>query len=439
MTNPFKRFFLFCSGASGAILNKKGCETENIKYAGIGATIFFTAALASLSGGYAVFTVFHDPMLSAAFGLFWGLIIFNLDRFIVSSIRKRRAPANASVAAQLELKAGELLKALPRLILAIFISVVITRPIELKLFEVEIGGQMTKDLSLERAGIDNSISQEYVDIERLRDETNKLKNRKVELENEVNRRVLVANNELEGGGGTRNPGHGPEYKRRLGEVAQAQADLKSFDDQYGPIIQANEQKIRERETEKSARSKKAEEELDKSRGLLRRLDALSRLTSDHSSIFWTSGFLMLLFISLETAPILVKLFSNRGPYDDYLDAAEHQVYAERQQEISNVNIKINTDIAWSKQMYAASLNTLIPQELHEAQVDMALERLALWKAGQLNNLNRSTTPAQPGGHGQQPIAQSAQSNGSTAHGSSQTFAQTVPAQPPGSQQSTPTP
>jgi Domain of unknown function (DUF4407) len=52
------RFFWFCSGANTDILDD--CpQSEQHKYVGIGATVFFTGLLASISGGYALFTVFN--------------------------------------------------------------------------------------------------------------------------------------------------------------------------------------------------------------------------------------------------------------------------------------------------------------------------------------------------------------------------------------------
>ena len=36
-----------------------------------------------------MFTVFEDVWISAGFGILWGFMIFNLDRYIVSSIKKR--------------------------------------------------------------------------------------------------------------------------------------------------------------------------------------------------------------------------------------------------------------------------------------------------------------------------------------------------------------
>ena len=55
-----------------------------------------------------------------------GLLILNLDRFIVSTIKKRDSFRN------------ELLQASPRVAPAIIIAVVISKPLETKIFEKEI-------------------------------------------------------------------------------------------------------------------------------------------------------------------------------------------------------------------------------------------------------------------------------------------------------------
>ena len=54
-------FFWLCSGANRKILRQ--CPTDYAKYAGIGGTIFFTAVMASLSGGYALYKVFADEII----------------------------------------------------------------------------------------------------------------------------------------------------------------------------------------------------------------------------------------------------------------------------------------------------------------------------------------------------------------------------------------
>jgi Domain of unknown function (DUF4407) len=59
-----------------AILRTWDCSTEHNTYAGIGATIFLTAVLASLSGGYALWTVFQSSPYAISFGLLWGILIW---------------------------------------------------------------------------------------------------------------------------------------------------------------------------------------------------------------------------------------------------------------------------------------------------------------------------------------------------------------------------
>lgn len=400
--NPVKRFFLFCSGANGEVLREPGCHVEHGKYAGIGATIFFTAVLATLSGGYAMYRVFDNPFVAYSFGALWGLIIFNLDRFIVSSIRKRKAGANLSPLKRVSLWSQEMGKAAPRLVLAVFISIVITHPLELRLFQSEIQGQLATDLTAERAGVEQRIKDEYADLDRLEQENGRLKDRRTELENEVNRRVKARTGELEGFSGSKLAGPGPRYAERTADLKEAQGELNIFKQQNDATIAANDLLIGQRRQERDTRIGAAKGTVDKSAGLLKQMDALTTMMWEHTSVLVAGIFIMLLFISLETAPILVKLFSSRGPYDDHLDAIEHEVYARQLQRTSDENDHINTEVALTRQMNAirlaeeqvlyqnvwASLRT----EMQDAQTEVFRQRLDAWKAAQLSRPSSAPMP-----------------------------------------------
>ena len=91
-------FFIFCSGADTAILEE--CSPgERTKYAGIGATVFFTAVMAAIAGSYALYTVFDNLFTAIFFGmigrsidrmnnrLFDRSIDHSIDRWIVRSSR----------------------------------------------------------------------------------------------------------------------------------------------------------------------------------------------------------------------------------------------------------------------------------------------------------------------------------------------------------------
>lgn len=114
------RFFIFCSAADIELL-KKCPKSEHQKYAGVGATVFFTGLLACASGGYALYTAFKVVWLSLLLGVFWGLLVFNLDRFLVSTMKKSRG------------KLTELFQITPRLLLAVLLAIVISTPLELKI------------------------------------------------------------------------------------------------------------------------------------------------------------------------------------------------------------------------------------------------------------------------------------------------------------------
>ena len=147
-----KYFFWLCSGANRSLLEK--CPTEGSKYAGIGATIFFTGIFASLAGAYALYTVFDNYIAATLFGIVWGLMIFNLDRYIVSSMRKE---GNFK---------KEFYTALPRIVLAVFISLVIAKPLEMRVFEKEINSELElmeqKTIAEKEAQIKTRFSSSFV-------------------------------------------------------------------------------------------------------------------------------------------------------------------------------------------------------------------------------------------------------------------------------------
>jgi len=51
-----KQFFIVCSGSDTDILNDCSIGEQN-KYAGIGATVFFTALMTFIASSYALYTV----------------------------------------------------------------------------------------------------------------------------------------------------------------------------------------------------------------------------------------------------------------------------------------------------------------------------------------------------------------------------------------------
>jgi hypothetical protein len=170
MVEDFSEFAMTCSGANLKIL-KEQCASEQPKYAMIGIFIFLTAIFASLSGGYALYKGFKSPLLAGLIGLLWGAFIFNVDRFIVSTIRKKQIVSDLPLREKLSYWGGVAL----RILLAFLISIVISTPLELKYFEPEIKAQITKRLDSQAVEIQNKALLDQSEVKKLEDENQSLR------------------------------------------------------------------------------------------------------------------------------------------------------------------------------------------------------------------------------------------------------------------------
>ena len=197
-----KNFFLTCSGVDKNLIENCSNGEQN-KYAGIGATVFFTAVMATIAGSYALFTVFDNIYTSVFFGLIWGLLIFNLDRFIVSTIKKSDA------------KWKEFLQASPRILLAVIIAIVISKPLELKLFEKEINQVLLAEKNQMTLDNKTQIAAQFTpEIEKINSEIEVLKQEINTQEAETNALYETYIAEAEGRKGTKLLGKGPVYKEK---------------------------------------------------------------------------------------------------------------------------------------------------------------------------------------------------------------------------------
>ena len=307
MSSP-KEFLLFCSGVDRTLLER--APSDENKYVGIGGTIFFTGLLATLSAGYALHTVFGGWLLATLFGLVWGLMIFNLDRYIVSSMKRKGGFF------------GDFLVALPRLAMAVLLAVVISKPLELKIFEREIDAEL---LVMEQEAFkeqEDRVNARY--LAQITDREAELVDFQQQLADKVSARnaasaAALAEADGTGGSGIRNMG--PIYRAKLAEAEQAQAELTAAEADLLPRIEASRQALEDLRTE--AATDVANLNRGVFGGMAARIDALHRLGGRSDAIWLASLFVTLLFIAIETAPIFTKLISPRSPYDHLLHEHEH--------------------------------------------------------------------------------------------------------------------
>lgn len=328
----------------------KKCPSETSKYAGIGATIFFTGLFAALSGGYALDTVFDNVWIASLFGMVWGLMIFNLDRYIVSSMRKEGKPAR------------EWLMATPRIVLAIIISIVIARPLELKIFEKEIAPElvaMEQKVYLEQETLTRSRFTFVSDS--LKAAVNTLKAEVLLKAQQRDALVRAAQEEADGTGGSRKKNLGPIYKIKKADADKADAELSALTTHHYERIAVLEKSIAE--NDRIMGDALITLERSKIDGPAARIEALSHLTAKSSAIAWAHAFIMLLFIAIETTPVFVKLIAGKGPYDNLLKVEEHQFIVLEVEEKARMNSQAKERTASFPQHERTYITTQLDNEL----------------------------------------------------------------------------
>ena len=461
-------FLIFCSGADRGMIDQ--CpKSERNKYASIGATVFLTGFLAAISSGYALYTIFRGEeyafLASVGFGLVWATIIFNLDRYIVSSLRKEGNWKK------------ELLYATPRFVIAILISLVIAKPLEVRIFASRIEQQILEDKR-------QKLEDEKLSIDKLNDLT-KLENTMQGQTNELGtldslrqgdptnddfKKILGERNlalqDLNSVSKSNNP-KVSDYNFKISQIKGNASNYREIKDSTGTVIdrklisEANKsisdlsysrnvllneikakqkrvenldaeiqkarddykaimaQRINEKQAEmvqtkqtKAQADSVAKKQFDESvqvkdrsytNNFITQVEALGNLNSKtFSTMWWTSILIMLLFVTIETAPIIVKLLSKRGPYDELLERIEYEHYLEQQKIISDRNDEINNLLVeiqamnklkgevrmkTEKSKLDAELqaNTSLLDDIAKRQADLAKLAIDKWYNDELSN------------------------------------------------------
>ena len=328
-----KQFFIVCSGSDTQILENCSVGEQN-KYAGIGATVFFTAVMAFIAASYALFTVFDNLYTAIFFGLIWGLLIFNLDRFIVSTIKKTGNVID------------ELIQASPRILLAVIIAVVIAKPLELKIFEKEINQvllEQKNDLTLANK---NQIANQFnPSIENLNIEITALQQQTGIKEAEVNALYDTYIAEAEGTAGTKLLGKGPVYKEKREKHDALLVELQQLKIDNKAKISLAETQIAALKGDYETQVVKTQPIINNFDGLMARINALGKLP------WLPSFFIFLLFLAIETSPILAKLLSPKSSYDFKLEDQETAIKTNVLQNKHQREAMLKADYAINDRIY----------------------------------------------------------------------------------------
>ncbi|MGM0497267.1 MAG: DUF4407 domain-containing protein [Bacteroidota bacterium] len=369
----FYRFFCWCSGARLYLL--KECESEYNKFFGIGAIVLLTAVMAAVTGIYALYTVFSNLWIAVPFGIFWGVTVFFLDWFIVASLKKEKRFSR------------ELIAAIPRIILAILIAVVISKPLELKLFEKEILGELAMMNQEKQKEYKTMVEGNYEEIQNLKKENEQYQNqidKKAEERQELFNMIIA---EAEGRSPTNKEGKGPVYKEKKAEFEKVDEEYSQLFKRNNKLIDENKEKINKLENQRDDQIY-SEDRVAGHTGFLGRLKALNSLAESNKSVYYANLFIVFLFIVVESAPMIVKLMSSRGPYDVLLEAEEKEKNAGIQAQLVQQELSLEeektlyTDIKRQYLENKRKNETESMDNAFKAKKEMDEKRLQKWKEKQ---------------------------------------------------------
>lgn len=379
--NFLYRFFCWCSGARIYILKK--CPSDYNTFFGIGIIIFLTGIMATISGSYAFYTVFESRYLSACFGLFWGTLIFFLDWYLVSSLKKQNKKKN------------ELLMSIPRFILAFFLAVVISKPIELKLFEKEINNKIASNQLNGSLRNQSLIDKEFKEIDELKFANENMALQIKYKETERNKLFEMVIKEAEGQSSTGIVGKGPVYREKKQAYDKAEVELTQLKENFLPLISENTKRMKMLTDKRDKKLQENNVVVQNTNGFLARLEAMTNLNNSNPNIALVSTFILLLFICIESAPLFVKLISSRGAYDEFLDVEQFYKKIDARRQIAELRVvetkqfKIQDEKTSVEFETAVSSNADFASKISEAQSEINSAIVDKWKKEELNKIEHN--------------------------------------------------
>jgi hypothetical protein len=292
---------------------------DQMKYMCLGGVVSATGIMAALAGGFAFYTIFEPKgvaieqgfsagtcILSCLFGFFWGLMIFNIDRFIVTSTGK----GDGTEAITWE----EFKGAIPRILMGAIIAMTISKPVEIRMFKTEIDSRLYEEQLKTQKEFKKRTAANFEDqLKTVDDDLGKLGTARQELMDRIKVAEIEYTKQLNGTAGNGLRGDGPLAKALKAQLDNLEQQRIQFDQTHATelnVSQAKRQAILKEEDKALAENVTVAKGLD---GLLERIKLADEIAGWGISLFVT-----LLFLAIELTPIFFKLMLVKTPYD-YLE------------------------------------------------------------------------------------------------------------------------
>lgn len=393
-SNKILRYFWKVAGADRYIL-EKSTYGDQIKYMCLGGIIVSTGLMAALAGGYAFYTIFeprdyainnvktaasiantYNPtdiptaIISVIFGIIWGLVIFNIDRFIVTSTGKGDGTE--------EITKKELKGALPRIIMGAIIALTISKPVEIRMFKTEIDvalyqKQKEKELEFKATTTkkyEDIINKKEVESGRYLNDLRVAKEQKQILQEKINYEIS--------NGGCRDKCQ--EFKYQYAVYEKSIQEILS-----NPEYIKIKNEIDAIEKEKTKELAKSDAQAAAMGGLLQKIQLA------HEQAGWPiSIFITLLFMTIELTPIFFKLMLTKSPYDYMEENIKELIKADNGIEIKHDYYKDKEGKERELVINHEVLKILKEKiSLLESQSELSQTAISAWKNKKIKDINEN--------------------------------------------------
>lgn len=302
-------FLWFAAGANRDAL--ASCpRSDGIKYQGLGGVILATATMAAISMHFALTMVFgfdEGRYYVVALSLLWAAIIFNLDRLIVSGLDVLGTSFSK-----------RLVRSIPRLLVAIMLSLVIAEPLVLRVLRPEIDAELAKrayDHAKEIANKKMKVALEVQDdkLATVAQEIADAESDCARFKSKIDELNTKLNLELSGQGTSKLRGRGWVAKALERQLHEEEQELANGRERVQVLKEERATIKKGRDKLKLQRSPELIQaelpEIRKNQALLEHLDVAHDIGG---VVLWA---LRILFLLVEVAPVLTKITMPVGVYD----------------------------------------------------------------------------------------------------------------------------
>jgi hypothetical protein len=310
--NPISEFFFFLSKTDLHALRFCTPFTRSIQMS-IGILVFITGVMAFISSYFAINSVFFGGaqldigqlVIAFVVSLFYATAIIFFDREIVSATGKN------------------IVLTIGRLLFAVFIGIVISFPIELKIQQDEVDQQIVK-LAHNKFENEMKFNENYtktIDIEKKIMSQQSDKDLKT-LQNKLDALTNAYNDQLAGLNG-QEPTRGSKAIALEPLIESAKKDLEKAEIRHAEMMQNIDNTLTKKhalEYQKYQDNLEKISKAEKAHDLLTQFLALKKVHAEKPDTKMLGWIIMAFFIMFELFPTLIKLALEGTEYNAYIDA-----------------------------------------------------------------------------------------------------------------------